>query len=201
MSIHTNGSSVRRYKLQYTSGRLNRRVVADKPIVFEDEEDSEEEKDQDKEMTEASKVRLSWMHIWLSDWRPKQETESSTQAVQEVPTTAEPQQGDGSSALPPSLPAPGPAKLIEEEEERTHTPKLDDVSDNDNESDHQPLENDDMDDPAKHPASNPHVHPRMEEEAAAPVGVVPERSEPSVALVPEAETALQPTDTAVPSDK
>ncbi|KAI9314405.1 hypothetical protein BX666DRAFT_2123167 [Dichotomocladium elegans] len=111
-------------------------VKSDKPIVFEDEEEEEEEVVAEIEMTEAE----------------KQLPEGHTLPI-DPPVTV-------------SLASTLQSKLDDEEEGRSTTPKLDDVS-SDVGSEQQlmaePEEENDINDPSMNPAANPHVHPREED--------------------------------------
>lgn len=102
--------------------------------------------------------------------KPTESNEATSMAPSAAAAAAAKTSSSGldNSALPPSLPTPaGLQGDLENDEERTHTPKLDEVSDVEPDQklvpgdDEEQSNMDDLNDAAKHPADIPHANPNV----------------------------------------
>ncbi|KAI8097375.1 uncharacterized protein BX664DRAFT_356627 [Halteromyces radiatus] len=144
-------------------------IKSDKSIVFEDDDDDEEDEDEDEKdqvMTDADK-----------DTATSRDINSTT--IQTTPTTTLPSTINGTSSEAKTtitdvtdqnrglFSTPIDNKIVSslaDEEERTPTPKLSDVSDVDQtmgDDDDKESNADDLNDASRHPAFAPHIHPRL----------------------------------------
>ncbi|KAF7728185.1 hypothetical protein EC973_006579 [Apophysomyces ossiformis] len=150
---------------------------ADRPIVFDDEEEIDE---QDEQMTEAEKD--------VSETTPVPAIEPMAVDSRPIAPTAGTTHNATESETKDVVPNGAVATPTAEDEECTHTPKLEDVSDvepeNNTDKDDEESNGDDINDPARHPASIPHVHPRLtDDEAMDSVGVTPRTEEGDMMLM------------------
>ncbi|KAG0171703.1 hypothetical protein DFQ28_000714 [Apophysomyces sp. BC1034] len=153
-------------------------VKSDRPIVFEDDDDDEG----DEHMTEAEKDVSETVAIAASE--PMTIDNNPTALAPTAPTDNNVEGIGRDVEIKGTI-----ATLAAEDEECTHTPKLEEISDvepeNNTDKDDEESNGDDVNDPARHPASIPHVHPRLtDDEAMDSIDVTP-RTEEGDLMMPE----------------
>ncbi|KAI8341538.1 hypothetical protein BC941DRAFT_417214 [Chlamydoabsidia padenii] len=180
-------------------------VKSDRTIVFEDEgDDEDDDEDNDEEnkdhiMTESTKEtphKSSQIETQATATRQENDpTQQTATAITTTPTGSEhptnsQQQNTGLST---TTTQEHTAIISDNDEDRTHTPKLSDVPDVDTDQimDDKESNTDDLNDASRHPAFAPHIHPQLTDEP-----MIQQPGEPTMVSIQPIDDSIDTTPSA-----